>query len=177
VKVAEGLAPFRDEGAGGWFLAPADGEDLGVRRKEAYDGALPSGNAIAAWSLVRLALLTGESRWEQEAAAAVTAFAGLAGEHPQAFTGLLLAHDLAAGPSRELLVAGSGKPALELLTEARRHYDPFRVLLHQSPELAKVAAWTKDHKAEPGKAAAFLCEGHACKRPVATAADLAKLLA
>jgi uncharacterized protein YyaL (SSP411 family) len=175
--VAGGLARFRDPANGGWFLSPDDGEDLGVRRKEAYDGALPSGNAIAAWSLVRLSLLTGESRWEEDAAAAVAAFAALAGEHPQAFTGLLLAHDLAAGPSRELLVAGGGKAAIELLAEARRGYDPHRVLLHQSPELARVAPWTKDHKVEPGKAAAFLCEGHACKRPVATAAELAKLLA
>jgi uncharacterized protein YyaL (SSP411 family) len=176
VQVAEGLRHFRDRTGGGWFLAPDDGEDLGVRRKEAYDGALPSGNAVAAWSLVRLSLLTGDAKWEQEAAATVRAFGELASQHPQAFTGLLLAHDLAAGPSRELLVAGSGKAAAELLAEARRRWDPFRVLLQQSPELAKVAPWTAEHKAGPGKAAAFLCEGHACKRPVTTAAELRSLL-
>jgi uncharacterized protein YyaL (SSP411 family) len=175
LRVAEGLQRFRDP-AGGWFLAPDDGEDLGVRRKEAYDGALPSGNAVAAWSLVRLSLLTGDARWEAEAAACVQAFGGLAAQHPQAFTGLLLAHDLAAGPSRELLLAGSGKAAVEMLAEARQRYDPFRVLLRQSPDLAKVAPWTAEHRVEPGKAAAFLCAGHACKRPVATAAELAKLL-
>jgi uncharacterized protein len=176
IEVAAGLERFKDRAGGGWFLAPDDGEDLGVRRKEAYDGALPSGNAVAAWSLVRLALLTGDTRWEEDAAAAVRAFGALAAEHPQAFTGLLLAHDLASG-SRELLVAGAGKPALDLLAEARRRYDPHRVLLHQSPELAKAAPWTKEHAAPTGTAAAFLCEGHACKRPVSTAAELAKLLA
>src|ERR1041385_1645618 len=31
IEVAEGLRHFRDE-AGGWFLSPTDGEDLGVRR-------------------------------------------------------------------------------------------------------------------------------------------------
>jgi uncharacterized protein YyaL (SSP411 family) len=175
VEVAGGLRRFRD-GDGGWLLSPDDGEDLGVRRKEAYDGALPSGNAVAAWSLVRLSLLTGDARWEEEAAAAVRAFGGLAGAHPQAFTGLLLAHDLAAGPSRELLVAGSGRAAADLVAEARRRWDPFRVLLRQSPDLAKVAPWTAEHKAEPGKAAAFLCEGHACKRPVTTATELRALL-
>ncbi|MEA3137108.1 MAG: uncharacterized protein QOC71_1389 [Thermoplasmata archaeon] len=177
IEVADGLGRFKDAAGGGWFLSPEDGEDLGVRRKGAYDGALPSGNAVAAWSLVRLALLTGDARWEAETAAAVSAFAGLAGQHPQAFTGLLLAHDLAAGPSRELFIAGSGKPALDLIVEARDHYDPHRVLLHQSAELAKVAAWTKEQAAPAGKAAAFLCEGHACKRPVTTAAELATLLA
>ncbi|MHB1261918.1 MAG: thioredoxin domain-containing protein [Thermoplasmatota archaeon] len=183
VQVADALRHFRDPSdggggrGGGWFLSPDDGEDLGVRRKEAYDGALPSGNAVAAWSLVRLALLTGDTRWEEDAVSAVGAFAGLAGEHPQAFTGLLLAHDLAAGPSRELLVAGSGKPALDLIAEARRRFDPHRVLLHQSAELAKVAPWTSGHKVGAGEAAAFLCEGHACKRPVTTARDLQGLLA
>jgi uncharacterized protein YyaL (SSP411 family) len=176
VQVAVGLGRFRDRDGGGWFLSPDDGEDLGVRRKEAYDGALPAGNAIAAWSLVRLALLTGETRWEDEAAAAVRAFGGLAGQHPQAFTGLLLAHDLAAGPNRELLVAGSGPGVADLVAEARRRYDPFRVLLKQAPDLAKVAPWTAEHKVAPGKAAAFLCEGHACKRPVTTATELRRLL-
>lgn len=175
-QVADGLRNFRDAKGGGWFLAAHDAEDLGVRRKEAYDGALPSGNAVAAWSLVRLSLLTGDTRWEEEAAACVQAFGGLAKEHPQAFTGLLLAHDLASG-SRELLLAGSGKSFVDLLAEARRHYDPHRVLLQQTPALAKVAPWTKDHAAPAGKAAAFLCEGHACKRPVTTAAELAGLLA
>ncbi|MFA5945169.1 MAG: thioredoxin domain-containing protein, partial [Candidatus Thermoplasmatota archaeon] len=177
VDVAADLKRFQDATGGGWFLSPDDGEDLGVRRKEAYDGALPSGNAVAAWSLVRLSLLTGDARWEELASAAVNAFAGLAGQHPQAFTGLLLAHDLAAGPSRELLIAGAGKPALDLIAEARRRYDPHRVLLHQSADLAKVAAWTKDQSVDRGKAAAFLCEGHACKRPAGTATELAKLLA
>jgi uncharacterized protein YyaL (SSP411 family) len=176
VDVAGGLGRFRDRAGGGWFLAPDDGEDLGVRRKEAYDGALPSGNAVAAWSLVRLARLTGEARWDEEAAAAVRAFGGLASRHPQAFTGLLLAHDLAAGPGRELLIAGAGKAGAELLAEARRHWDPFRVLLQHSPDLAKVAPWTAGHRVEPGRAAAFLCEGHACKRPVATPTELRALL-
>jgi uncharacterized protein YyaL (SSP411 family) len=175
VQVARGLAPFRDA-AGGWFLAASDGEDLGVRRKEAYDGALPSGNSVAAWALVRLALLTGDTRWDEEADAAVRAFGGIAGQHPAAFTGLLLAHDLAEG-SRELLVAGLGKAALDLIAEARRGYRPHLVLLHQGTALAAIAPWTAEHRAPAGKAAAFLCEGHACKRPVTTAPELRALLA
>jgi uncharacterized protein len=173
IEVAAGLGRFRDD-AGGWFLARDDGEDLGVRRKEAYDGALPSGNAVAAWSLARLAALTGDDAWADEAARALRAFAGLAGKHPQAFTGLLMAHDFLQGPTRELLVAGKGKPVLDLVGVARQSYDPHRVLLLASAGLAKVAPWTKEYPAEP--AGAYLCENRSCNRPVHSAADLRRLL-
>jgi len=48
------LRLFWDDGNGGLFLYGDDGEQLIIRPKDIYDGALPSGNSIAAINMMRL---------------------------------------------------------------------------------------------------------------------------
>lgn len=50
---------FADEEKGGLFFYGRDAEQLLTRPKEVYDGALPSGNSVAACNLIRLARMTG----------------------------------------------------------------------------------------------------------------------
>ena len=176
VDIADQLVRRFRDGAGGFLQSPSDGEALGVRRKEAYDGALPSGNSVAAWSLLRLARLTGTTRWEDQAEATLAAFSATVHDHPQAFTMMLLALDFALGPTQELVVAGEGKPADALMAASRAGYRPNLMRLKAHRDLVTAAPWPSEHRAPAGKAAAFLCEDHACKRPVGTAEELARLL-
>ena len=53
---------FWDKENGGYYFTPDDGEDLIVREKESYDGAIPSGNSVAMLNMVRLSRLTGKCR-------------------------------------------------------------------------------------------------------------------
>src|SRR5690606_20972821 len=59
---------FWDEEAGGFFFTADDGEELLIRKKEYYDGALPSGNSIALFNLLRLMHLTVDQKYEEKAA-------------------------------------------------------------------------------------------------------------
>jgi uncharacterized protein YyaL (SSP411 family) len=172
--VASDLKHFRDP-AGGYFQSPDDGEDLGVRRKEAYDGALPSGNSVAAWCLYRLSDLTGDVRWRDEADRTLRAFSGSVARAPQAFAMMCVALDHSLGPTKELVVVGEGPEAERMLDVARTGYRPELVVLRKVKGLDKVAPWTAAHDAK-GKAAAFLCEAFACKAPVTTPGELARLL-
>lgn len=54
---------FWDEEDGGFFFISKEGEELLVREKQIYDGAIPSGNSVAAYCLQRLGHLTGETKW------------------------------------------------------------------------------------------------------------------
>jgi hypothetical protein len=162
---------------GGWFTSPADGEDLGARRRDATDGALPSGNATAAWCLHRLSLLTGDTAWRDLADRAMAVHAAQAGAYPHAFPMLLMALDLAVGPTQELVVAGTGPAADALVAAARAGYAPRRVLLHAGPGLAKLAPWTAEHGPVGGKPAAYLCEGQSCRAPTLDVSVLARQLA
>ena len=58
---------FKDGEAGGYYLYGSDAEHLMIRPKETYDGAMPSGNSVAAYNLIRLARLTGDATLEKEA--------------------------------------------------------------------------------------------------------------
>ena len=72
---------FADDEHGGFFLSPADGEELVARTKELDDHPLPSGNSMLAHVLLRLARIYGDDELERRAvvrapAAAARARAG-----------------------------------------------------------------------------------------------------
>jgi hypothetical protein len=161
-----------DEEAGGYFLS-ADASDLPVRRKEAYDGALPSANAVAALNGYRLARLTGEARREERALEVERAFGGAVRKAPGAHAGLLLAADFRLGPGREVVVVGPGGAGRtrELLAVAREGYRPRDVLLLRPPgaegdRVAELAPFTRQMEAGDRGARAYVCREFACDAPV-----------
>ncbi len=166
---------------GAFYLAPGGTSDLLVRQKEFYDGALPSGNAVALSVLLRLARLTSNSIWEDHAARLLTAASPQACRTPSAHTALLLGLDLAISPSREIVLVGSpGRPETEaLLRTIRAHERPGDVLLFKDPSSASLddlAPFTRDMKSVDNQPAVYLCQNHACLRPVTEPVELAALL-
>ncbi|HKK28269.1 MAG TPA: thioredoxin domain-containing protein [Gemmatimonadota bacterium] len=163
-----------DPEGGGYFLAGADAADLPVRRKEAYDGALPSGNAVAAWNGLRLARLTGDAGREERALAVERAFAGGARNNPGAHTALLVVADFRLGTGSEVVVAGERGEAStgRLLEVVREGYRPRTVLLLRPPgeegeEMARLAPFTAGMGPDEGRARAYVCRDFACEAPVA----------
>lgn len=73
----------------GFFLTGQNGEQLLVRQKETYDGALPSGNSLMAYALVRLRQLTGD--YEKEADRQLRFLAAQAKDYPSGHAMFLLA--------------------------------------------------------------------------------------
>jgi len=181
--VRRAIGQFWDGEEGGFVFT--DAPEIGGRRKEAYDGALPSGNSVMLANLLRLARLTGASEFEEKAGRLAEAFAGDVAGHPAAHTEFLRGLDLALGPSREVVVVGKrGEAATEELLEVLREaYVPNAVFLFKpegdpgtAERLARLAPFTKDMDAGGGVAAAHVCSAEACLRPVASAAGLRAIL-
>jgi hypothetical protein len=63
------------DGSDGGYFAAGEDPRLLFRARPAFDGAVASGNGVAALNLVDLAELTGDPRWRQRAEAVVGAFA------------------------------------------------------------------------------------------------------
>ena len=61
------LKHFWDGKNAGFFFIADNGEDLLIRQKELYDGAIPSGNSIAMLNLLRLGRITADYDLEQKA--------------------------------------------------------------------------------------------------------------
>ena len=93
---------------GGFYTTADDHEALPVRTRSGYDGALPSGNAVAADALLRLANLTGSKRRRDAARATITAFFAQSIESPAGFATLLTAVQRYLAEPRQIVVVGPG---------------------------------------------------------------------
>jgi len=177
------LERFWDAERGGLFFSPAGRSDLIVRQKEIYDGAVPSGNSVAMYNLLRLARLTGHVLYEERATDIARAFSRQVASHPSSFALFLCALDIALGPSEELVIVGEPErnETRQLIEVARRGYHPSRVLLWRPPDpnpgpIVDIAPYTKGFTTVDGRPAAYLCHDFRCERPVTDAADLERLL-
>jgi len=162
---------FADEENGGFFETSSDHEQLVARRKDLEDHPIPSGNASAAYGLLRLAALTGEHRYEGRAVGVLELLHELAGTHPHAFSHLLQALDFHLSPVREVALAGDD--TTELQRTVRGAFRPHIVLAGGEPGGVPLM---EGRAPVGGRAAAYVCEGFACKAPVTDPAELEELL-
>lgn len=172
---------FWDKDRSGFYFTGGNQEEILLRAKESYDGAVPSGNAAMALNLLRLSHLTGRSDHAEKAAKAFDAFAATIRKSPSAYTHWLTALDFAFGPASEVVVCGD--PASEdtrtMLSALRREYSPRSVVLLRPPgtggaEVIELAPFVRDQAVLGGKATAYVCRNFACMRPTT---DIAEMIA
>jgi uncharacterized protein YyaL (SSP411 family) len=162
---------FGDPERGGFYSTSSDHEELIARRKEVGDHPIPSGNSSAAMGLLRLAALTGERRYEQEAENVFRLFAKPAVQHPDAFAHLLRALDFHLSPTREVALVGD---ELDDLAAVARHKPLFHLVLVGGPEGTEEPPLLANRTTVDGSSAAYVCESFTCQLPVT---DAGKLLA
>ena len=97
------IEQFFDRERGGFYLTAKDGEQLIVRTKETYDGAMPSGNSAAARGLQQLAQITGESKWQGILDQQLHYLAGAMEGYPSGHSYALLTMMNVLYPSKELV--------------------------------------------------------------------------
>ena len=167
---------FGDPEHGGFFETSSDHERLLTRRKDPEDHPIPSGNAAAAYALLRLAALTGEHEYEQQGVAVLRLFVELAPRHPNAFAHLLQALDFHLAQVREVALVGDDVAALERVV--RGAFRPHVVIAGTPPNGGDGSDVPLLEGRGPvdGRPAAYVCENFACKAPVTEAAELEKLL-
>jgi uncharacterized protein YyaL (SSP411 family) len=171
------LAHFADP-AGGSFDTADDSERLVTRPKGLQDNALPSGNAMAACVLVRLAALTGEGRYRDAAEGALALVAAVAHRYPTAFAQWLIAIDLILGPIDEIAVVGerSAVETQRLIETAFAGYGPLRVVAWSASPESSLIPLLLDRTLRDGRPAAYVCRGFACRQPVTEPEALAAQL-
>jgi hypothetical protein len=174
---------FWDAERGGFYFTATDNEELLVRQKEVYDGAIPSGNSMAADNIVRLARLTGDTELGQSADRIFAAFSNEVNQLPSAHSQLLSALQRGVGPSLEVVIAGRpGDADTEaLLHIVRESYLPQAAVLVVPPgkegaSIRRLAPYTEAHQPIDGKAAAYVCRDFACRLPTTDPGKLSELL-
>jgi len=164
---------FWDEVNGGFFFTGSDSDTLIVRNKELYDGAVPSGNSVAALALLRVGRLTMEKKFEKWAQETVDTFSGEISRFPAGYPQMLQALDFAFGPTREIVVVGdSASPETHMMfDEINSHFLPNQVtLFHPSDErqaqaIESLVPFIKNQTPMEGKATVYICHNTICRFP------------
>ncbi|MBN2269425.1 MAG: thioredoxin domain-containing protein [Sedimentisphaerales bacterium] len=164
---------FGEEDGAAFYLTAKDAEHLIIRSKPAYDGAVPSGNSVAALALLRLGLLTMDDKITARAEKLIESFSAKLSQSPISLSAMLNALDLRIGPAQEIIIAGdSDQPETrDMLKLIRSRFLPNAVLLlHPSgqaaEEIEEVVPFLKGQLPMGGKVTAFGCENYVCRKPV-----------
>jgi hypothetical protein len=127
------FAEFWDEAEGGFYFTGKSHEALLARNKDAHDNATPSGNAMAATALLRLAKLTGQSDFVARAERTMRLFHGVLEKAPLAAGQMLLALDFYLGPVDEYAVIGEAAAVHDALRKLRSEFRPNQVVAWRTP--------------------------------------------
>jgi uncharacterized protein YyaL (SSP411 family) len=178
----EMLRLFHDDERGGFFQTGSDAEELVLRPKELYDNATPSGNSVAAETLLRLASFTGDAEYERAGLSALRLVRDAMAGAPTGFGQALCALDRYLGPSNEVAIIGDPTAADTLALAAvvtNEAYRPNVMLAVAEPDDALAAATVpllRDRVARDGRATAYVCERFTCKLPVTDSSSLREQL-
>ena len=173
------LKHFWDEKGGGLYFSPDYGEALIVRKKEFYDEAVPSGNAVAMWNMLRLGRITANPRLEKRGVEIGRAFSKAVKQFPSAYTQFMVALDFAVGPCYEVVIVGQpeAKDTKEMLKALAGCFTPNVVALLRpavkSAEIDSLADYLTSYESLNGKATAYVCTNFACNAPTT---DVGKML-
>ncbi|MPZ67029.1 MAG: DUF255 domain-containing protein [Pseudonocardiaceae bacterium] len=157
---------------GAWFDTPSDAETLFRRPADSTDGAVPSGASSLAGALLTASAITGSSGYRDAADAALTRAGLLPARAPRAAGHWLSAAEAAQhGPLQVAVVGPPGDPGRsDLVSTARQEAPGGAVLLAGEP--GSEAAMLADRGLVDGAAAAYVCHGFVCERPVSSPDDL-----
>jgi uncharacterized protein len=177
------LRDFLDREHGGLFLTAHAADEILVRSKDVHDGALPSGNSVAACNLLRLARMTGDDSMEDAARGIFRTFASQVQRYPTGHAMLLTALDFAVGPTKEIVLSGNNvSDVVDFSTVLRSRFLPRKVVLFHPPgseggAVRTLSAFLEGLLPVDGAPAAYLCEDYRCALPATSVAAVERQLA
>jgi uncharacterized protein YyaL (SSP411 family) len=164
---------------GGFFDTPAEAETVLVRPKELQDNATPSGNALAAQALLKLAAFSGNPAYRERAEEALRLVSQMALKYPAAFGAWLSAADFALSNVRQVAILGNllDPRTRALLDIVRERYRPNLVLAASVlPPAPDSPALLQQRGLLAGKPTAHVCTGFVCLLPVTHPEELVRQL-
>jgi uncharacterized protein YyaL (SSP411 family) len=170
---------FWDTGQEAFFDTAGDGRLLGVRPRNVFDSAYPSGSSTATLALLRLALFTGEKEFTQYAIRSLRSVYGLMGSAPSAVPHWLAALDLHLSKVKEIVVIGPRDDAAtqRLLGVVYDRYLPNKVVAGaDEPPAEPPSPLLEDRVPIDGRPTAFVCEDYHCVLPTTEPEGLAAQL-
>lgn len=162
---------FGDKKEGGFYFTSDDSEKLLVRSKSIHDGAIPSGTSIAFLNLVKLAHITGKTKYEGKATELSKTLSSDLEKNFSLNTMFLSALDFQMSPSYEIVITGNlnSREAKDILRVIRFKFIPNKTVLYKDENdlnLVRLAEFTRDMKSINGKVTVYICKNFTCNIPI-----------
>jgi uncharacterized protein YyaL (SSP411 family) len=160
------IAHFRDEEGLFFYFTPASQKDILVRKKENYDGAQPSGNALMSYNLLYLGTQFSISEWTLQGQKMLQGMRKMILQYPASFSiwaqsFMLIAMDFTA-------LVGVGPRVQNSISEVVRPFLPLKMLLF-IPEMDPQLSWSKGKELFENQY--FICKDGACSAPFSDLSD------
>ncbi|MBI5373380.1 MAG: thioredoxin domain-containing protein [Sphingobacteriales bacterium] len=163
---------FGGEGSPFFYYTPEGQEDIIVRKKEMYDGALPSGNSVMAANLYQIGILLDVKEWVERCEEMLRRLGNAITRYPGSFAGWAMQLQEQVTGTNEILLAGDN--LLLTRTDILKKYIPNKVLLN--PEKQAPGRPMPGQKKGSGGPAIYLCRNNTCLAPVFSAEELISLI-
>jgi hypothetical protein len=157
-----------DESNAAFLFAPKNSEELLIKNQEFDDGAIPSGNSVALFNLIRLSRLTAKIDYGEKAKALAATFTSSAKYDNTMF---LTAASFLIGSTYEIVVVGDPQSAQtqKMLNSINSKFSPNKIVLFKPTNdlrLINIAPYTRFMVTVDSKTTAYVCSNFRCKLPL-----------
>jgi uncharacterized protein YyaL (SSP411 family) len=163
---------FSEPGTPFFYYTPEGQEDVIVRKKEVYDGAVPSGNAVMAANLHHMGVLLDIKGWQERSLDMYRMLGNAIIRYPGSFGIWAMGVQEQVQGTNEIILAGDNLSVLR--ADLLSRYVPNKVLLSPGKEVGWIALL--EGKKEVGKPTIYLCRNNTCQAPVFSAESLISLI-
>jgi uncharacterized protein YyaL (SSP411 family) len=174
------IREFWDDVDGAFFYTGRSHEQLISRTKPAFDGSVPSGNAVATQLLLRLYHYTGREDYLKRAEKTLRIYHDAMEQQPFGFARMLSALDFYLEKPKEIVVVGEKNDpnVQEVLNKIRALFLPNNTiqLVEPGKPLDEISPLLQGKGQVDGKPTVYLCHNFTCSQPVTEWEDLRKLL-
>jgi uncharacterized protein YyaL (SSP411 family) len=173
------IRQFYDSQELGFFMSQELTQDLFLRPKDAYDGALPSGNSSATLALLRLSEMTSRDDYRKKAQETFSAFWSAISNQPASHTFMMVALDFMLSKIKEIVLSGerNSTSLKEMIQVLFKRFLPSSVIIFAEPQVANLAPIVEGRISQEGEQSkVYVCSNHSCKLPSSTIEELLKAL-
>ncbi len=153
----------------GLFYYTNNNTDLIIRKKDYYDGAMPSGNATMALNLLKIAILLDKPDYQTIAVRMLDQLKPVAEKFPLSFARWLEAIQRLATPFVEVAIVGEKSAAFA--AELRKNYTPHLLLQYANEADSKYPLLQQRQPPSEELTYIYVCQNYTCKQPVSSIED------
>ncbi|MGE5108221.1 MAG: thioredoxin domain-containing protein [Sphingobacteriales bacterium] len=163
---------FEEKETGYFFFTTKIQNDIIVRKKEVYDGATPSGNAVMLFNLIYLSIVFDQAQWKEQSVKNLNSILQAVIRYPGSFgVWASLVFDQVIGIN-EMAIVGSN--FYEYRDNLIRHYQPNKIVqtsLIENPDFPLLRG-----RGAVSETLLYLCKNYTCHQPVSTVNSLIEII-